>query len=88
VPILLPTVDGPVKVHPLATMTREGAQAYLEEHGIPEHPLKAKRYLSIGCYPCTQPVPEGEEGDERAGRWRGRAKTECGLHTFLETKTP
>jgi phosphoadenosine phosphosulfate reductase len=84
VPILLPTEGGPIKVHPLATMTRAEAQTYLEEHGIPEHPLKAKRYLSIGCYPCTQPVAEGE--DERAGRWAGRAKTECGLHTFLKTK--
>jgi phosphoadenosine phosphosulfate reductase len=84
VPILLPTEDGPVKVHPLATMTGDEARAYMVEHAIPEHPLKAKRYLSIGCFPCTQPVPEG--ADERAGRWAGRGKTECGLHTFLNTK--
>jgi phosphoadenosine phosphosulfate reductase len=88
VPILLPTVDGPVKVHPLATLTAADVRAYVEKHNIPEHPLKAKRYLSIGCYPCTQPVPEGEEGNERAGRWRGKAKTECGIHTFLERKDP
>jgi phosphoadenosine phosphosulfate reductase len=84
VPILLPTEDGPVKVHPLATMTGDEARAYMVDHAIPEHPLKARRYLSIGCYPCTQPVPEG--ADERAGRWAGRGKTECGLHTFLKTK--
>jgi phosphoadenosine phosphosulfate reductase len=86
VPILQPTNDGPVKVHPLATMTAAEANAYLETHGIPEHPLKARRYLSIGCWPCTQPVPEG--GDERAGRWAGKGKTECGLHTFLEPTAP
>jgi phosphoadenosine phosphosulfate reductase len=79
VPILQVVEDGPVKVHPLATMTAAEALAYMEAHGIPEHPLKAKRYLSIGCEPCTQPVAEGE--DERSGRWAGRAKTECGLHT-------
>ena len=88
VPILLPTVDGPVKVHPLATLTAADVRAYVEKHNIPEHPLKAKRYLSTGCDPCTQPVPEGEEGNERAGRWRGKAKTECGIHTFLERKDP
>jgi phosphoadenosine phosphosulfate reductase len=89
-PILLPTEDpslgrpgglGPVKVHPLATMTAAEAKAYIAEHRIPEHPLVARRYLSIGCAPCTRPVEEGE--DERAGRWAGQAKTECGLHTAL-----
>jgi phosphoadenosine phosphosulfate reductase len=83
VPILQPTEDGPIKVHPLASMTSVEVRAYLDEHGIPEHPLKKKRYLSIGCWPCTQAVADGE--DERAGRWRGSTKTECGLHTFLRT---
>jgi phosphoadenosine phosphosulfate reductase len=82
VPILQPTEDGPIKVHPLATMTSADVQAYMQQHGIPEHPLKAKRYLSVGCWPCTQAVADGE--DERAGRWRGSTKTECGLHTFLK----
>ena len=80
-PILLPTEDGPVKVHPLATMTSAEANAYMERHLIPEHPLKARRYLSIGCEPCTRAVADGE--DERAGRWAGTGKTECGLHTAL-----
>jgi len=89
-PILLPTVDpslgreggeGPIKVHPLATMTAAEVKSYLSEHGIPEHPLVARRYLSIGCAPCTRPVEDGE--DERAGRWAGREKTECGIHLAL-----
>ncbi len=80
-PILQATEQGTVKVHPLATMTGAEARAYLADHGIPEHPLVARRYLSIGCEPCTRPIEEGE--DERAGRWAGRSKTECGLHTSL-----
>lgn len=83
-PILQPTLDGPIKVHPLATMTAAEAQDYMVRHAIPEHPLRAKRYLSIGCFPCTQAVADGQ--DERAGRWAGSTKTECGIHTFLRTK--
>ena len=49
------------------------------QSGLPRHDLVAKRYLSIGCIPCTSPVRPGE--DARAGRWRGKAKTECGIHT-------
>lgn len=78
IPILTREGDGPVKVHPLATMTAADVVEYMRRHGVPEHPLKARRYLSIGCEPCTRPVEDGE--DERAGRWAGHAKTECGLH--------
>jgi len=46
---------------------------------VPVSPLHAQGYASIGCHPCTSPVAPGE--DPRAGRWRGRAKTECGLHS-------
>jgi phosphoadenosine phosphosulfate reductase len=67
-----------VRVHPIATFTRNDVAAYLERHGIPEHPLVKRRYLSIGCAPCTRAAVEGE--DERAGRWAGSSKTECGLH--------
>lgn len=67
-----------VRVHPIATLTASDVAAYLARHDLPEHPLVARRYLSIGCAPCTRPVADGE--DERAGRWAGRAKTECGLH--------
>lgn len=80
-PILLATEGGPVKVHPLATMTSDQATAYMARHALPDHPLRARRYLSIGCAPCTRAVLPGE--DERAGRWAGTAKTECGIHTAL-----
>ena len=72
--------DGPlVRVHPIANFTADDVKAYLARHDLPEHPLVARRYLSIGCSPCTRAVLEGE--DERAGRWAGSAKTECGLHS-------
>lgn len=67
-----------VRVHPLATLTRDDVARYLVDHDIPEHPLVQRRYLSIGCAPCTRPVADGE--DERAGRWAWTGKTECGLH--------
>lgn len=67
-----------VKINPLATWTELDVAGYGREHGIPEHPLVAKGYLSIGCAPTTRPVAEGE--DPRAGRWSGSDKVECGLH--------
>ena len=67
-----------VRVHPIATFTRADVAVYLAKHGLPEHPLVKRRYLSIGCAPCTRAVADGEE--ERAGRWAGTSKTECGLH--------
>jgi phosphoadenosine phosphosulfate reductase len=79
-PILLPQEGGPVKVHPIATMTSAEVDEYLRRNGIPEHPLAAHGYRSIGCAPCTRAVRPGE--DERAGRWAWTSKTECGLHTI------
>jgi phosphoadenosine phosphosulfate reductase len=72
--------DGPdrIKVSPLADWTSADIRAYRERHRLPAHPLLARGYRSIGCRPCTTPVAEGE--DERAGRWRGTAKAECGIH--------
>ena len=67
-----------VKVNPLATWTDEQVAAYVAEHGILVNPLRQIGYTSIGCAPCTRPVAAGE--DPRAGRWAGRAKTECGIH--------
>ncbi|HEY8075867.1 MAG TPA: phosphoadenylyl-sulfate reductase, partial [Labilithrix sp.] len=67
-----------VRVHPIADFTKSDVAAYLDRHSLPEHPLVARRYLSIGCAPCTRAVAEGE--DERAGRWAWSGKTECGLH--------
>jgi phosphoadenosine phosphosulfate reductase len=72
---------GIVKVNPLANWTSRDTYRYLTEHDIPTHPLFEQGYTSIGCAPCTRPVLPGE--DERAGRWAGKNKTECGLHTFL-----
>lgn len=67
-----------VRVHPIADLGAADVTAYLARYGLPEHPLVARRYLSIGCAPCTRAVGEGE--DERAGRWAWSSKTECGLH--------
>jgi len=66
------------KVNPLADWSAKDLLAYMKEHDLPRHPLVEKNYLSIGCIPCTSPVRPGE--DARAGRWRGRAKLECGIH--------
>ncbi|WP_456428588.1 phosphoadenylyl-sulfate reductase [Rhodocaloribacter sp.] len=83
-PIVSLGPEGRVKVCPLAGWTRRDVWRYLHDHELPEHPLLKKGYLSIGCAPCTQPVADG--ADERAGRWAGREKTECGLH--LTEKRP
>ena len=75
---------GLVKVNPLAAWTAADVAAYVAAHDVPVNPLHAQGYPSIGCRPCTSPVAPGE--DPRAGRWRGRGKTECGLHSRLPTK--
>jgi len=67
-----------VKVAPIARWTQADVDAYIAKHGVLTNPLLADGYASIGCAPCTRRVLEGE--DARAGRWAGRAKTECGLH--------
>lgn len=69
-----------LKVHPLFDWTRDDVERYYVTHDLPRHPLTAQGYTSIGCWPCTSPVRPGEP--ERAGRWRGTPKTECGLHTL------
>lgn len=69
---------GRIKVNPLAHWAPEDVRAYMEENRLPKHPMIARGYPSIGCAPCTSPVKEGE--DPRSGRWRGQAKTECGIH--------
>lgn len=69
------------KVNPLVSWTREEVMEYLESNNIPFNPLLKEGYPSVGCMPCTNWVGEGEAAlDERAGRWAGRGKTECGLH--------
>jgi phosphoadenosine phosphosulfate reductase len=66
------------KINPMATWSDDAVAHYNAIELIPEHPLSAKGYASIGCWPCTRPVKDGE--DARAGRWSGSGKTECGLH--------
>lgn len=73
-----------VKVNPLATWTRKDTWKYVLDHQVPYNLLLDQGYKSIGCWPCTRPVKEGE--DERAGRWAGTSKAECGIHTFLNRK--
>ena len=70
---------GLVKVSPLANWTKQDVWDRITAEGIPYNPLHDRGYPSIGCWPCTRPVMPGE--DERAGRWSGTEKTECGLHT-------
>ena len=70
--------DGKIKFNPLANWTKADLDAYATENNLPQHPLVAQGFPSIGCWPCTQPVDEG--GDVRAGRWAGQDKSECGIH--------
>lgn len=68
-----------VKINPLANWTKKDLWGYIHRHNVPFHPLWPQGYKSIGCAPCTRPVGDGE--DERAGRWQGQGKVECGIHT-------
>jgi phosphoadenosine phosphosulfate reductase len=70
---------GMVKLNPLAAWTAEDVARYTDENNVFQNPLRQLGFASIGCAPCTRAVADGEE--PRAGRWSGRAKTECGLHT-------
>ena len=71
-----------LKFNPFANLSREEIEAIYAQAKLPPHPLAASGFLSVGCMPCTSRTSADE--DVRAGRWRGRAKTECGIHT---TKT-
>ncbi len=76
--VLEPQPTGLLKIHPMLNWTNREVWEYIERYRLPYHPLYPAGYLSVGCAPCTRPVSSGEE--ERAGRWAGIAKTECGLH--------
>lgn len=67
-----------LKINPLANWTRGDVDRYISENQVPYNPLHDQGYPSIGCTHCTSQIAEGE--NEREGRWRGRSKTECGLH--------
>jgi len=69
---------GLVKVNPLANWTKRDVWDYIIKYNVPYNPLHDQGYPSIGCWPCTRSVNEGD--DDRAGRWAGTAKKECGLH--------
>jgi phosphoadenosine phosphosulfate reductase len=69
---------GLIKVNPLANWSFADVQSYIKEHNVPYNVLLDRGYRSVGDWHSTVPVAEGE--DERAGRWKGRDKTECGLH--------
>jgi phosphoadenosine phosphosulfate reductase len=71
-----------LKFNPFANVSREEIEAIYKTAKLPPHPLAASGYMSVGCMPCTSRTSPDE--DARAGRWRGRPKTECGIHT---TKT-
>jgi phosphoadenosine phosphosulfate reductase len=74
---------GLVKISPLANWTKNQVWKMIVDEKIPYNPLHDQGYTSIGCWPCTRAVMFGE--DERAGRWSGTGKVECGLHS-LEDK--
>jgi phosphoadenosine phosphosulfate reductase len=81
----LPVVEddgAKLKFNPFANVAREEIEAIFQGANLPQHPLVASGYRSVGCMPCSSRTAADE--DARAGRWRGRAKTECGIHT---TKT-
>ena len=69
------------KLNPMVNWSREKVWSYIKDHKIPYNTLHDKGYRSIGCWPCTKAISDGQ--DERAGRWEGFNKTECGIHTFL-----
>lgn len=69
---------GLVKVNPLANWSFEQVRTYVRENNVPYNELLDRGYKSVGDWHSTQPVAEGE--DERSGRWKGMAKTECGIH--------
>ena len=77
---------GKLKFNPFANVAREEIEAIYRRANLPQHPLVASGYLSVGCMPCSSRTAPGE--DARAGRWRGLAKTECGIHTTKTSQKP
>jgi phosphoadenosine phosphosulfate reductase len=79
----LPVVEADgarLKFNPFANVSREEIEAIFAQAELPPHPLAASGFQSVGCMPCTSRTAPNE--DARAGRWRGRGKTECGIHTM------
>jgi phosphoadenosine phosphosulfate reductase len=83
---MLPSGREVFKIHPLAGWSRTDVDDYIKENAIPTHPLFERGYSSIGCWPCTRPIDAAEH--ERAGRWDGLGKNECGIHSFGKAHGP
>ena len=77
---------GRVKVNPIAGWSDADVAGYIAAHDVPVNPLRDQGFPSIGCRPCTQAVAAG--ADPRSGRWPGREKTECGMHTATSSARP
>jgi phosphoadenosine phosphosulfate reductase len=77
-PVIHRDIRGLIKINPIANWSDLDVANYIEDHDVPVNPLVEEGYLSIGCWPCTRPVSDGD--DPRSGRWAGLEKTECGLH--------
>lgn len=73
-----------IKLNPVADWSRDAVWDYLKKEKVPYNPLHDQGYRSIGCQPCTRQTSNGD--NERAGRWTGFNKSECGIHTFLQKK--
>ena len=76
--VLEVTESGLIKVNPLANWSFQQVREYIDANNVPYNELLDRGYKSVGDWHSTQPVSEGE--DERAGRWKGQQKTECGIH--------
>jgi phosphoadenosine phosphosulfate reductase len=80
-----PAPHNVIRFHPLISWSTRMVHEYRKKYNLPEHPLEAKGYFSIGCEPCTR--KHDPDLYEREARWYGLKKTECGLHTEL-VQTP
>jgi phosphoadenosine phosphosulfate reductase len=77
--------EGQIKLNPLAHWSAADIERAYRDWGLPRHPLAQRGYRSIGCMPCTRMAQPGE--GVRAGRWDGRGKTECGIHSRLYARS-
>ena len=78
-----PGIHDTLRYHPMLEWTSKMIWEYRKEYDLPEHPLEAQGYLSIGCVPCTR---KWNADDGRGGRWAGMTKEECGIHTEFTAK--
>ena len=69
-----------VKINPLLDWTKKDVWNFIAKNDVPYNPLHDQGYPSVGCWPCTRAVAAGD--DDRAGRWFGTVKKECGLHVI------